>query len=316
MGIMGAMEPLEFVKGHGTGNDFVIIPDPEGALPLPAALVAGLCDRRFGIGGDGVLRVVRTAAAGEPAWVGTAEWFMDYRNADGSVAEMCGNGVRVFARYLVETGLVGTGEVTIATRSGPVVAVVTGEAVSVTMDRPRVTGESTATLAGRVLPGVAVAAGNPHLVCPLPAERELAGLDLTGAPGTDPGRFPDGVNVEFTAPPPGGAPPGGQPGSGPVRIRVYERGVGETLSCGSGACAVAVATLHATGRTSGVVTVDPPGGRLVVSVTGDGCVLTGPAVLVAQGTVAVSALRRPTSPGAGSAGRDGGPGANSAAPAR
>jgi len=280
--MMAGMDALEFSKGHGTGNDFVIIPDPEGALPLPAKLVAALCDRRTGIGGDGVLRVVRAAAAGEPVPAGV-EWFMDYRNADGSVAEICGNGVRVFARYLVETGLVSTPEFRVATRSGPVRAVVTDDAVSVTLARPRICGEGTATVAGRELAGLAVDAGNPHLVCPLPADLELSGLDLTTPPGVDPARFPAGVNVELTTP------------AGPrqVRMRVYERGVGETRSCGSGACAVAVATLHAAGRSVGIVTVDPPGGRLAVSVTGDGCVLTGPAVLVAHGTVEPSALGFP-----------------------
>lgn len=303
---MGAMGKLEFSKGHGTGNDFVIIPDPEGAVTLAPGLVAALCDRRFGIGGDGVLRVVRSAAAGsgwsaaeprveraakdtagEPGAVedGT-EWFMDYRNADGSPAEMCGNGVRVFARYLVATGLVGTGEVTLGTRSGPVAAVVTEDAVSVTLDPPEVSGAGVATVAGRELPGLAVSVGNPHLVCPLPAGLALAELDLTAPPGVDPDRFPDGVNVELTAPPPG-VPAGG---AEQVRMRVYERGVGETRSCGSGACAVAAATLHLAGRTAGVVTVDTPGGRLLVSLTAEGCVLTGPAVLVAQGTVDLSAL--------------------------
>jgi diaminopimelate epimerase len=288
------MEALEFSKGHGTGNDFVIIPDPEGAVTLTPKLVAALCDRRFGIGGDGVLRVVRSAAAGaaptvgagaEPGAEGT-EWFMDYRNADGSLAEMCGNGVRVFVRYLVQTGLVATGEVTVGTRSGPVLAVVTEEAVSVTMDPPRVSAASVARVAGRQLPGVVVTVGNPHLVCPLPAGLELAELDLTVPPEVDRERFPDGVNVELTAP-----PPGRPAGPDQVRMRVYERGVGETRSCGSGACAVAAATLQAAGRTAGLVTVDTPGGRLVVSLTGDGCVLTGPAVLVAHGTVEVSALR-------------------------
>jgi diaminopimelate epimerase len=288
--MMGRMETLEFSKGHGTGNDFVIIPDPEGAVTLTPKLVAALCHRRFGIGGDGVLRVVRTAARVAPP-VGTGEesagagteWFMDYRNADGSVAEMCGNGVRVFARYLVQTGLVATGEVTVGTRSGPVVAVVTDEAVSVALDPPRVSTPSVARVAGRELPGVAVEVGNPHLVCPLPPGLELAELALAEPPEVDRERFPDGVNVELTAPPPGVGPD-------QVRMRVYERGVGETLSCGSGACAVAAATLHAAGRTGGVVTVDSPGGRLLVSLTRDGCVLTGPAVLVGHGRVDLSGL--------------------------
>ena len=98
---------LAFTKGHGTGNDFVILPDADGALDLSDDQVAALCDRRFGIGADGTLRVVRSAAIdeGADAAASGAEWFMDYRNADGSKAEMCGNGIRVFARYLDETGL-------------------------------------------------------------------------------------------------------------------------------------------------------------------------------------------------------------------
>jgi diaminopimelate epimerase len=274
--MMGEMDALEFVKGHGTGNDFVIIPDPEDQVVLSPKLVAALCDRRFGIGADGVLRVVRSPGSG-------AEWFMDLRNADGSIAEISGNGLRVFARYLVETELAATEQVAIATRAGPVIAVVSDEAVSVTMALPRVYGETVARLAGRELPGVAVDCGNPHLVCPLPEDLELADVDLTVPPVVDPEFFPDGVNVEFTAPPPGGN--GHQ-----VRMRVHERGVGETLSCGSGACAAAAATLRAEGRTSGVVTIDVPGGRLTVSLTSDGCALTGPAVLVARGTVSVDAI--------------------------
>jgi diaminopimelate epimerase len=264
------MGEMEFSKGHGTGNDFVIIPDPEDRLVLTPKLVAALCDRRFGIGGDGVLRVVRNPESG-------AEWFMDYRNADGSIAEICANGVRVFARYLVEEELVATSSVTIGTRAGPVIATVTDDAISVTMRMPRVYGESTALVGGRSLPGWAVDCGNPHLVCPLPDDLELADVDLTVPPAVDPEFFPDGVNVELTA-------PGGSSRRDLLKMRVYERGVGETLSCGSGACAAAAVALRAEGRSSGVVTVDVPGGRLAVSLTSDGCALTGPAVLVARGT--------------------------------
>jgi diaminopimelate epimerase len=271
--MMEAMQTLEFAKGHGTGNDFVIIPDPDDALVLTPKLVAALCDRRFGIGGDGVLRVVRNPGSG-------AEWFMDYRNADGSVAETCGNGLRVFARYLVESELVATSEVALATRAGPVIATVSDEAVSVTMALPRVYGESVARVMGRALPGVAVDCGNPHLVCPLPADLELAEMDLTVPPVVDPEFFPDGVNVELATPPSDAA----------VRMRVHERGVGETPSCGSGAVAVAAATLRAQGRTAGLVTVDVPGGRLVVSLTADDCALTGPAVLVARGSILLPAV--------------------------
>src|SRR5829696_8042339 len=96
---------IAFTKGHGTGNDFILIPDPDGDLRLSDAQVAVLCDRRFGIGADGILRVVRSTAIAEGADAAAsgAEWFMDYRNADGSAAEMCGNGIRVFVRYLLET---------------------------------------------------------------------------------------------------------------------------------------------------------------------------------------------------------------------
>ena len=286
--MMGEMEPLTFAKGQATGNDFVIVPDPEGRLSLSPELVATLCHRRFGIGGDGLLRVVRTAADPElAAYLGdaaAAEWFMDYRNADGSLAEMCGNGARVFARYLVATGLVATDRMTLATRAGTVAAVVTDDAVSVTLGHPTVVGESAARVGGQRLAGVAVDCGNPHLVCPVPSERELAALDLSRSPEIDPRRFPHGANVEFIT------PAGGEPGGTGVRMRVHERGVGETLSCGSGACAAAAAVLREAGLDAGVVTVDVPGGRLTVSLTGTDCALTGPAVLVAHGSVDISAL--------------------------
>ncbi|CAM5253704.1 Diaminopimelate epimerase [Streptomyces tanashiensis] len=111
--------PIPFLKGHGTENDFVIVPDAENAVDLPPAVVARLCDRRAGIGGDGLLHVVRSAAHPDARHLADeAEWFMDYRNADGSVAEMCGNGVRVFARYLEHAGHVTAGEVPVATRGG------------------------------------------------------------------------------------------------------------------------------------------------------------------------------------------------------
>lgn len=286
--MMGEMEPLTFAKGQATGNDFVIVPDPEGRLSLSPELVATLCHRRFGIGGDGLLRVVRTAADPElAAYLGdaaAAEWFMDYRNADGSVAEMCGNGVRVFARYLVESELVAVDEFVVGTRSGPVPVVVGPDAVSLTLGPPRVLGAGSARLGGEArgleLPGLAVDCGNPHLVCPLPAGMELTEVDLTRAPEVDRELFPAGANVELIAPPPGVTELGGDQ----LRMRVYERGVGETMSCGSGACAAAAAVLHTAGRTSGVVTVDVPGGRLLVSLTPQDCALTGPAVIVANGT--------------------------------
>src|SRR4051794_26232528 len=151
---------MRFVKGHGTENDFVIVPDPDGALDLTPGMVAALCDRRAGIGADGVLRVVPAKLA-DPGQ--DAEWFMDYRNSDGGVAEMCGNGIRVFARYLVAAGLTRPGEFGVATRAG-VKRVRLGDTgdVSVDMGAPSVLGESWADLGGRRHHGLNVSMGNPH----------------------------------------------------------------------------------------------------------------------------------------------------------
>ncbi|WP_431918364.1 diaminopimelate epimerase [Micromonospora wenchangensis] len=274
---------MEFTKGHGTGNDFVVLPDPDGTLDLTPGLVAALCDRRRGLGGDGVLRVVRAAKHPDGvALAGEAEWFMDYWNSDGSFAEMCGNGARVFVRYLLATGLATPtgGTLPVATRAGLVRARVDGDTIAVEMRRPRLYDASRAVLGGLTLPGTAVDVGNPHLVCALPAGIDLAHLDLTRAPEFDPRVFPHGVNVEFTAP--------ADPVDGTddhVLMRVYERGSAETLSCGTGACAVAAVALRDATRDTGVVAVDVPGGRLTVTVTADSCWLAGPAVLVATGTL-------------------------------
>ncbi|MFG1951328.1 diaminopimelate epimerase [Micromonospora sp. NPDC048830] len=279
---------MEFTKGHGTGNDFVILPDPDGTLDLTPGLVAALCDRRRGLGGDGVLRVVRAAKHPEGAGLaGEAEWFMDYWNSDGSFAEMCGNGARVFVRYLVATGLATPtgGALPVATRAGVVRARVEGESVAVEMRRPRLYDTATATLGGLTLPGTAVDVGNPHLVCALPAGLELASLDLTRAPDVDPAAFPSGVNVEFTAP---GGPVEGA--AAHALMRVYERGSAETLSCGTGACAVGAVALRDAGLDTGTVAVDVPGGRLTVTVTTDTCWLSGPAVLLATGDLDATAL--------------------------
>ncbi|WP_431934874.1 diaminopimelate epimerase [Micromonospora sp. RP3T] len=280
---------MEFSKGHGTGNDFVILPDPDGTLDLTPGLVAALCDRRRGLGGDGVLRVVRAAKHPDGvALAGEAEWFMDYWNSDGSFAEMCGNGARVFVRYLLERSLVAPsgGTLPIATRAGLVRARVEGADVAVEMRRPRLRDVATARLGGLTLTGAAVDVGNPHLVCALPAALDLAALDLTRAPEVDAATFPAGVNVEFTTP---GEPVDGTDGH--VLMRVHERGSAETLSCGTGACAVAAVALRDMGRENGVVAVDVPGGRLTVTVTADSCWLAGPAVLVATGTLTRAALR-------------------------
>jgi len=280
---------MKFIKGHGTGNDFVVLPDPDGLLPLTPELVAALCDRHRGIGADGVLRVVRSAK--HPDAVGfaaDAEWFMDYWNADGSGAEMCGNGVRVFTRYLVGTGLAVPSDdgIPVATRAGVVRAVVGSPTIAVRMKAPSRYGASTATVGALTVPGVSVDCGNPHLVCELHDGVLLSALDLHLPPVHDEACYPDGVNVEFV-----------EPGAGVdgadlhVRMRVYERGSAETLSCGSGALAAGAVALHHAGRSAGVVAVDVRGGRLTVTLTPDGdWWLAGPAVLVASGEVDVAAL--------------------------
>ncbi|WP_181783599.1 diaminopimelate epimerase [Pseudonocardia pini] len=258
---------IPFAKGHGTENDFVVLPDPEAALDLTAERVAALCDRRRGLGADGVLRVVRSAALGREG----PEWFMDYRNADGSIAEMCGNGVRVFARYLQLGGWLG-GEV--GTRAGAKGVTFEGDRVSVEMGPAVLGAESVARLGGREFPGIAVDVGNPHLACVTTAD--IAGLDLTERPERDEALFPQGANVEFVAPAEGDAP---------VAMRVHERGVGETRSCGTGTVAAVLASLRSAGRTEGRLPVDTPGGRLEVTIREGGAstVLHGPAVLVAHG---------------------------------
>jgi diaminopimelate epimerase len=266
---------IAFTKGHGTQNDFVVLPDPQGALALTPQRVAALCDRHRGLGADGVLRVVRWSALGSggPAPEAGVEWFMDYRNADGSIAEMCGNGVRVFARYLEQAGWLGEGPLRISTRAGVKDVTFAAGEVSVEMGRARVGEPSTALVAGREFDGVAIDVGNPHLACV--TEADIPALDLISPPLHDEAAFPNGVNVEFVSP----------IGVDGVAMRVHERGVGETRSCGTGTVAAVVAALRAAGRESGTVPVETPGGRLRVTVRDGGAstVLHGPAVLVAHG---------------------------------
>ncbi|MEU6815948.1 diaminopimelate epimerase [Streptomyces sp. NPDC046860] len=282
---------IAFLKGHGTENDFVIVPDPENALDLTPAAVAALCDRRAGIGGDGVLHVVRSAAHPEARdMADEAEWFMDYRNGDGSIAEMCGNGVRVFARYLQHAGHVGAGDLTIATRGGVKRVHITKAAedgsgagdVTVGMGRARLPeGEVTVRVGGRAWPARNVNMGNPHAVA-FVDDLDHAG-DLYTAPPVGPeGAYPDGVNVEFVV----------DRAPGHVAMRVHERGSGETRSCGTGACAVAVAAARRDGADPAVTgtparyVVDVPGGRLVITERPDGEIeMTGPAVIVAEGEI-------------------------------
>jgi diaminopimelate epimerase len=280
---MARLNEVPFVKGHGTGNDFIIIPDVDGRLDLSSDQVRWLCERHTGIGADGVLRVVRTEHVPELAEMAdVAEFFMDYRNADGSLAEMCGNGARVFVRYLDATGLVTDNDVVIATRGGL-------RSISINRDRtitvdmgmastPLVRAMPHITVGDRTWPATGVLVPNPHAVV-FVDDLDDAG-DLAVAPDLAPEAvFPEGVNVEFVV----------ARGPNHVAMRVHERGVGETLSCGTGACAVAWAARRRDGDAGSGETswrVDVPGGTVHVTETEAGSLmLTGPADLVARGTV-------------------------------
>ena len=262
-----------WLKGHGTENDFVLLPDHEGTVhgDLDASFVAALCDRRRGIGADGVLRVIRTSAIGEPS---EAEWFMDYRNADGSLSEMCGNGIRVFALHLVAEGLVdGAAPFLIGTRDGDKQVTVDRDQVVVDMGLARLGTTSKVSAEGRTWEAHEVSTGNPHAVA-FVDDLSHAG-SLLVEPDYDHGVYPDGVNIEFVV----------HRAPQHVAMRVHERGSGETRSCGTGACAVAVAAAivdHSVRPVS--YRVDVPGGTVHVTWTADDrLLLEGPAEIVARG---------------------------------
>ncbi|MFG3371283.1 diaminopimelate epimerase [Streptomyces sp. NPDC090032] len=275
---------IAFLKGHGTENDFVIVPDPENALELPPTAVAALCDRRAGIGGDGLLHVVRSAAHPDARHLAAeAEWFMDYRNGDGSIAEMCGNGVRVFAHYLQRAGHVGEGDLAVATRGGVKSVHIDKEGdITVGMGKALLPeGDVTVTVDDHSWPARNVNMGNPHAVA-FVDDLTQAGTLFAAPPFTPATAYPDGVNVEFVV----------DRGPRHVAMRVHERGVGETRSCGTGACAVAVAAARRDGLDPAATgspvtyTVDLPGGRLVITERADGEIeMTGPAVIVAAGEI-------------------------------
>lgn len=279
---------IEFIKGHGTLNDFVILPDDRAELDLDSDLVRELCDRRAGIGADGVLRIATAGALVEQAGLSElpdgvlgSDWFMDYRNADGSIAEMCGNGVRVFAHALISTGRAAAGTVRVGTRSGPRPARILDHlgdhaVVRVDMGEPTLLGLSSVQIGDRVFAGIAVDMGNPHLACVVPEldDEGLAALPVHLQPVFDTDFFPEGVNVELSTP----------MRDGRVSMRVHERGAGETMSCGTGIVATAMAALADSGRTAGEVVVAVPGGEIAVGVSEEGSTLTGPSVLVADGT--------------------------------
>ncbi|MCU1441512.1 MAG: diaminopimelate epimerase [Rhodoglobus sp.] len=291
------MATLQFTKGHGTGNDFVLFADPDGEIELTAAQIAVICDRHFGVGADGVLRAVRSrnipegaAALGEDA---AAEWFMDYHNADGSIAEMCGNGIRVFTHFLIERGLASLepGEtLAIGTRSG--VRDVQRNATGFQADLGRWSldgGEPTVRAKELPVarPGLGINVGNPHVVVALASDEELDSADLSYIPIVDPVPV-DGANVEFVV----AADPLVNDGIGRIRMRVHERGSGETLSCGTGAVAAALATRHWAGDGApNQWRVDVAGGtvgvRMFPTEDGEHVSLSGPAELVFEGALEV-----------------------------
>lgn len=267
------MRRYSFHKGHGTKNDFIILDDSYGMHEMQPEFIQVLSDRHEGIGADGVIRVVRAGSVHD--WDGDPQlWFMDYYNADGSVAEMCGNGLRVFARHLINEQLVTTGTFDVATRAGiKHVEISRHGLIRTDVGRAEVSDEQiTVSLGEAHWSATKVDVGNPHAVVFLDDD-VLAGLELHSAPGWEPREaFPNGVNVEFVhvdAP-------------GKLSMRVFERGVGETMSCGTGVVASAAAYRAASGF-DGTVEVSVPGGDLSVDFDGGSAQLTGPAVITGRG---------------------------------
>ena len=257
--------PVIATYGHGTENDFVILFDPSNERSITSAQTAALCNRETGIGADGLIRITQR----------DGKWFMDYRNADGSIAEMCGNGIRVMARYLVEKGHQPEGIFAIHTRDGikHLRVPMTGD-ISVNMGQVTDENESiTASVGDRIWNGYNITVGNPHAVVFVDSLEDVGSLAI--APTVRPkDSYPEGVNVEFVELLPGHE----------LKMRVHERGSGETRSCGTGTCAVALAaTLHSKERLPIKWIIYPPGGRLEVEIDGhSNATLIGPAVLLGE----------------------------------
>ena len=286
------MTTLAFTKGHGTKNDFVLLFDERGEIDLTPDLVRFLCDRRGGIGGDGVIRAVRAGAVADARGFDASTWFMDYWNSDGSTSEMCGNGARVFAALLErDAGVDLRGGLTFGTRGGARTATALGGGrYSVSMGEFRLgdapdgfDSEVAARGLDPVRPALSVNLGNPHNVVALAHVGELDSVDLSVAPVVHPVP-PNGTNVEFVVTLGGEVLEGVERGR--IRMRVHERGSGETMSCGTGACAAALAVRFWAGSDApDVWDVEVPGGLVTVRVVGTRVILEGPAELVADGTV-------------------------------
>ena len=289
---------LRFTKGQGTGNDFVLFSDPEGDTELTPTQIAAVCDRRFGVGADGVIRAVRSRNLDDGAAALTedpaAVWFMDYWNADGTVSEMCGNGIRVFTSYLLDQGLAELppgGSIAIGTRAGVRTVSRTANGFQADLGTWRLAGGEPLVRAKALpvaRPGLGIDVGNPHVVVALADDGELEGLDLAYQPILDPA--PEaGANIEFVVP----AEPLVEDGVGRIRMRVHERGSGETLSCGTGAVASALAVRHWAGAGApNDWRVQVPGGvlgvRMFQAEDGEHVALAGPAELVFDGVLSLA----------------------------
>lgn len=257
--------PIIATYGHGTENDFVILFDPDSQYVISPAQIAAICNRSSGIGADGFIRITKP----------DGKWFMDYSNSDGSIAEMCGNGIRVMARYLVARGHLPEGIFAINTRAGIKHLRVPLEG-DISVNMGQVTDEMEeieVTQNGKTWGGLNISVGNPHAVVFLENLEEVGSLET--APVVSPqSSYPEGVNVEFVQ----------LLANNEARMRVHERGSGETRSCGTGTCAVALAaTLHTRGKLPSRWTIYPPGGRLIVDIDGhSNATLIGPAELIAD----------------------------------
>jgi diaminopimelate epimerase len=291
---------IEFTKGHGTGNDFVLVLDADAELKLSQKQIAKICDRNFGVGADGLIRVVRTKNSPEVSHLlkdaPEAEWFMDYYNADGTTAEMCGNGSRVFARFLIEKNLVSLEDsqtLSISTRAGVKDLQRNMAGFAVDMGRWKLDESEVLVRASQLdvaRPGLSISVGNPHVVVALADAEELKELNLHQAPQLQP-QPEAGANVEFVVP----DEPMIKNGVGYISMRVFERGVGETLSCGTGICAAALATRYWAGAgapNTWQVTVagGTLGVRMFATEDGEHVGLSGAAVLSFEGKIDLDSL--------------------------
>ncbi|CAB4629988.1 unannotated protein [freshwater metagenome] len=293
------MSKISFTKGHGTGNDFVLVLDADGAISLTASQIAKICNRHFGVGADGLIRVVRSEnlPEGKPILEQepNAVWFMDYYNADGQAAEMCGNGIRVFARFLIERGLAeiaGGSTLPVGTRDGVKDITKSANGFAVDLGRWRLDAESLveATGLGVARPAQGIDVGNPHAVVALATDSQLAALRLVDAPSIEPVPI-NGANVEFVVP----KEPMVKDGVGYISMRVFERGVGETLSCGTGIAAAALATRYWAGSDApNQWQVSVPGGtvavRMFATEDGEHVGISGPAEISFDGEIDLATL--------------------------